>query len=117
MVDPKIKKEFIFDIIFYITQVIFVSTLYPNNFVVTVLILLSWTVAVKYWHTRDDIYIFLSGAVLGAISEITAVHFGAWQYANPTFLGIPIWLPLLWGSAIVMVKRLGDIISEARSNN
>ena len=43
-------------------------------------------------------------------AEAVAIKFGAWQYSNPTALGVPIWLPLLWGSAIVFIKRFSETV-------
>lgn len=49
-------------------------------------------------------YIFC--AVFGSLGEIIAIWAGAWQYSKPQFAGIPIWLPLIWGSAAVLFMRL-----------
>jgi hypothetical protein len=48
--------------------------------------------------------------VLGPFAEIISIHFGVWQYANPTLLGIPVWLPLGWGFGIVFMKRVAETI-------
>ena len=53
---------------------------------------------------------FLIAALLGAAAEIVAVKFGAWQYANSTYFGVPLWLPLLWGSATVFIARLTEML-------
>jgi len=41
---------------------------------------------------------------------MAAIYFGAWSYANPTMLGIPLWLPLAWGIAAVFVKRVAETL-------
>lgn len=55
---------------------------------------------------RSSALIFLIVGFAGATCEILAIHFGAWTYTHPDFLGIPAWLPLVWGSAGLYIARL-----------
>jgi hypothetical protein len=32
-----------------------------------------------------------------------AIYFGAWNYSHPDFLGIPYWLPFVWGNASLYI--------------
>ena len=41
---------------------------------------------------------------MGAVGESVCIYFGAWSYANPTYL-IPLWLPILWGLAALIIRR------------
>lgn len=50
--------------------------------------------------------IFVVVGILGAAVEVVTIHFGAWTYARPQALGIPVWLPVLWGIAGVTVVRI-----------
>jgi hypothetical protein len=43
--------------------------------------------------------LYFTSGVLGAFAEIIAVKGNAWQYGNEQLLGVPIWLPVLWGIA------------------
>ena len=47
-------------------------------------------------------------AVLGPISEIICIRAGAWHYGHPQFLGIPIWLPFVWGNASILFFELAE---------
>ncbi|MDD4989168.1 MAG: DUF2878 family protein [Candidatus Pacebacteria bacterium] len=46
--------------------------------------------------------IFLGGPLLEAV----AIHFGVWSYKNPVVIGVPLWLPFLWGNASLVVAKL-----------
>lgn len=54
---------------------------------------------------RTTLAAFLIGAIGGPLSEVVAVHFGAWSYADAQFFGIPVWLPLIWGLAAVTFTK------------
>ncbi len=93
----------------------FILFFYANNVFLTALLLLMLFFILKFWHRKYDIYFFVSGAVIGPIAEVIAVQYGVWQYANPSILGIPVWLPIAWGSAVVLIKRMAEIFIEIRS--
>ena len=105
----KVEKELVFEIILFSAGIAAISLFYKNNLLLTVLLILAWLIGIKFWHKKHDIYFLLAGAIIGPLGEIVCIHFGAWQYANPTFLGIPIWLPFVWGLAVVLIKRFAEI--------
>ena len=45
-------------------------------------------------------------AVLGPIGEIVISATGAFDYANPDFAGIPMWLPALWANGGLLIRRM-----------
>lgn len=109
MLTKRLEKELLFEIVLLSAGIALISLLWKDNILLTVLLLVGWLFALKSWHKRHDVYFFLAGAVTGPIGEIVAINFGAWQYANPTFLGIPPWLPLVWGLGAVLIKRFAEI--------
>ena len=109
MLTKKIEKELVFEIILFSVGVVAISLFYDNNLLLTAILLVVSLFGMKVWYKLHDSYFFITGAIIGPIGEIVAIYFGAWQYANPTFLGIPIWLPLFWGLAVVLIKRFSEI--------
>ena len=43
---------------------------------------------------------------LGPLAEIAISATGAFDYANPDFAGIPMWLPALWANGGLLIRRL-----------
>lgn len=105
----KIEKELIFDIILFCVGIVSISFLYNFNLLLALLLILYWMVGIRLWHKRHDILFFILGAIVGSAGEIVCIHFGVFHYANPTFLGIPLWLPLAWGLATMLTKRIAEI--------
>lgn len=50
--------------------------------------------------------VFVVVGLMGAAAEAVAISHGAWIYSRPQLLGIPVWLPVLWGIAGVTVVRI-----------
>jgi hypothetical protein len=66
--------------------------------------------ATKWKYTK----VYLLCAIAGSASEMLAIAAGAWHYANPQFMGIPVWLPLLWGSASILFMQLSEPLKSRR---
>ena len=111
----KSEIELFFDIMLFVVGLVFISFFYMNNILLTVLLLLLLVFGLKFWYKKHDIYFFVFGAIIGLIAEVVAVHFGAWQYTNPSILRVPIWLPIAWGFVVVLIKRITEIFVEIRS--
>ena len=96
-----------------LTAVVWViSRFWMRNTVVFVFLLCA-VVAVflrKDARGRDAIPIIV-GAVTGPTMEAIIIHFGGWTYSNPSFFGIPVWLPLLWGLSIFFLMRISIWVS------
>lgn len=54
---------------------------------------------------KDGLLLYVTMAILGPTAEMAIVHAGAWQYESPNLAGIPMWLPFLWGSAALSIRR------------
>jgi len=105
----KIEKELILDLILFCLGLTEISLFYMNNFLLIILLLITWLIGIKLWYEDYDIYFLLTGAVIGTVGEIVCIHFGVWTYTNPTFLGVPVWLPLAWGLTTILIKRIAQI--------
>ena len=92
----------------YFAQMASISAFFRDDLLLTLLSVIICGAGFILWHERGDMISFAAGAVLGPGGEIVYVHFGAWQYANPSFLGIPVWLILGWGLAVMLVKRFSE---------
>jgi len=104
----RVWKELLLELLIYAAGMASVFLFFRNNIVTTVLVIATGLVALKFWHKKHDLYFYVAGAVVGSVGEIIYISFGVWQYANPTFLGIPMWLPFGWGSAVMIIKRIAE---------
>ena len=60
----------------------------------------------------DWLYALL-GAVAGPLVEATLAAADAFDYADPDFAGIPLWLPALWANGGLFIRRMfGPIVLD-----
>jgi hypothetical protein len=90
----------------FVVLVASVSLLWRNNVLLLAVAATLCGTALAAWHERIDVCFFLVIAVLGSVAEAVFVYFGVWQYSNPTFLGVPIWFPLAFGTTGLIGGRL-----------
>lgn len=98
-------KEVLFLSCLVISSIFIVVTFYTNNLTTTALLLMIFVLSWKFLDEKDK-YVFVVGAIIGPVIEIIAIYFGVWRYANPTLLGIPMWLPVLYGIASIFIERI-----------
>ena len=89
-----------------------VSLLWRYNLPLLLVAATICVVSLIRWHTRFDICFFLVIAVLGTMAEMVFVQFGVWQYANPTFMDVPIWFPLAFGTTGLIGGRLAGTLTS-----
>lgn len=66
--------------------------------------------------TRASLVVYAVGFLFGPTAEILGIHAGAWSYSNTDFLGIPIWLPFVWGNAALFIQNTGDVATSVLSS-
>ena len=107
----QLRKELVIEFAAFSLLVASVSLLWMNNLLLFVVALVECLAGLALWHDRLDLSFFLIIAVLGSLAEAVFVRFGVWYYANPTFLGVPLWFPLAFGTTGLIGGRLARTIT------
>ncbi|HEM62412.1 MAG TPA: hypothetical protein ENO24_08985 [Chloroflexi bacterium] len=88
-----------------------VALLWRHNGVLLAVSAIICVVGLARWHARLDICFLLVIGVLGSLAEIVFVQFGGWRYANPTWIGIPVWFPFAFGTTGLIGGRLARTLN------
>jgi len=72
------------------------------------------SVVLILWHRdNSEFVIFIYGIIIGGLVEVIGTQVSGYQsFIEPDFLGIPIWLPVVWGYGFVAMKRIGIILKN-----
>jgi hypothetical protein len=111
----KTGREVLVEIFLFLVIIFTVVLLWQNNILLFTALLIECGVTIKLWKKKHDIMYFIVGATLGPLLEIIFIYYGIWMYTKPTFLGIPMWLPLLWGFAAIVLSRIARTIRNIRN--
>lgn len=84
-----------------------------NSILLTLIYAAAIVVILRIRYYPGDISALLYGFLLGFLVEVIGTSFSGYQsFTNPDFLGIPIWLPIVWAYGLMAMKRIGIIIYE-----
>jgi hypothetical protein len=96
---------------FFVVLEACVALLWSNNNLLLLVSAIICAVSLARWHSRLDICFFLVIGVLGSLAELAFVQYGGWQYANPGWIGIPVWFPLAFGTTGLIGGRLARTLN------
>lgn len=108
----KVLNEIIKTILFSILTLSSVIILWNSDYLLTLVLFLIAVFWLYFNYEKNYILTFVICSILGAFAEVIAIQFGVWQYSNPSFLGIPIWLFPLWGLASLTMISINSTIKE-----
>jgi hypothetical protein len=91
--------------------VLAVCLLWQHNLFLFLLMSMEAAVALRFWHDGYDVSFFLVIGGLGSLAEALFVRAGAWQYANPSALGVPLWFPVAFGTAGLLGGRMARALA------
>jgi len=104
-------RQLLLEALPFVVLVVAVASLWRHNLILTVLMLIQFAVVLGVWHDTTDLSFLLVIGGMGSLAEAVFVRSGAWQYANPSFLGIPMWFPFAFGTAGLCGGRMARTIA------
>jgi len=92
-----------------LTTLLLTSVLWRTPLLLTALLIVTGIAIYALRPSRTSAWVYVVGFVFGPLAEGVSIRTGAWEYASPTFLGIPLWLPFVWGIAALFIQNTADI--------
>lgn len=110
------RKDLLLAVVAFGVLVLSIVRLWPNNALLTFVILFQNLLALWVWRQRRSVICFVTTALIGTLAELVFVDSGAWAYANPTALGLPLWFPLSFGQAGLLGQKVVDLLTGPPPN-
>jgi hypothetical protein len=107
----KIGVEFIYETISGLYLICVVVLFWRHTLTAT--LLLGAGLGIWLWRCRSkaDAAAMVGAALLGTPSEMICVKYGVWTYDAPgLFMGIPVWIPLIWASLFCLFRRIAGTL-------
>lgn len=82
-----------------------------NEFFITILMVVLLAISFKLKYHKNEWKLLAIGVIAGLVLEVGGDLIYKLQYwETGVLMGIPLWVPLLWGYVFVFARRIGDII-------
>ncbi|OGF76773.1 hypothetical protein A3E62_00965 [Candidatus Giovannonibacteria bacterium RIFCSPHIGHO2_12_FULL_44_29] len=86
---------------------------WQNSFVLFIIYIALSVVLILRHRDNSEFAIFIYGIIIGGLVEVIGTQVSGYQsFTEPDFLGIPMWLPVVWGYGFVAMKRIGIILKS-----
>jgi hypothetical protein len=108
----QVGKEMLFEAAVLAAGCAEMALCHKSNLLLAALLIALVAVELAFWRGGRTVAFLVTGAIVGPSTEAIAVWGGAWQYANPTLLGIPLWLPFGWAYGTVLIVGIVDTIGK-----
>jgi len=106
-------KELALEAAFFIAAAGEIALCHRHALLLTALLIATAALTLGgFGFKRHLIALYVICGVLGPTAEILGVSAGAWHYAAPDFLGIPLWLPFAWGVVSVLSGGIAATVAE-----
>jgi uncharacterized membrane protein YoaT (DUF817 family) len=56
-----------------------------------------------------SVVVYATAFVFGPAAEAVSITTGAWEYDSSNFLGVPVWLPFVWGNAGLFILNMAEL--------
>ena len=89
-----------------ILMVIFISLFWQNSILLGTLMLITIIGSLLIRYDNGEIKLMIIGGIIATVVEIIVVIATGERFANPIFLGIPVWIPLIWAYGLVTLRRI-----------
>ena len=95
----------ILTVLLTITSLLSVGLLWRQNLLLFLVLIVLAALLLVMNRSKKEIKTFFFCGFFGPMAEVFVITFGTWSYANPSMMGIPIWLFILWGIASIFMVR------------
>lgn len=104
-------RNLVFEYLLLATIYVLILLFRASPYLLSLGLLLLLVLRLIFFHQPWDVLVFLIGACLGPTLELMLTNLNLYFFTEPDFLGMPYWLPLLWGGVALAVRRLSWVLS------
>jgi uncharacterized membrane protein YoaT (DUF817 family) len=66
--------------------------------------IITFLIGIVMLTIRPRVGLWIAAFLVGTAAEIFAVHQGMWGYGAPTYLGVPLWIPVMWANFVITLR-------------
>ena len=85
------------------------SLLWRYPLALIALLLFTAAVIFRIRPNASSVVVYATAFIFGPLAEAVSITTGAWQYDSSNFLGIPLWLPFVWGNAGLFILNMAEL--------
>jgi hypothetical protein len=108
----QVAKELLYEAILLAVPTAEIVLLHEHNLLLAAAHMGTGLLGAALWPPFRGVRFYILGAAVGTVVEIVCTNAGAWHYTNPSFLGIPLWLPFAWGWVTLLLRTIAGTTAK-----
>jgi hypothetical protein len=103
------RMKFVLNATLALATLFLTSVLWHYPVALIALLLVTTVGIYKIRPNATSIVVYMTGFVFGPLAEAASISTGAWEYDTTLLLGVPVWLPFVWGNAALFIQNMAEL--------
>lgn len=108
----EIGRELAVEAVVFMLTIGAIAFFWPYNYLLTALLLAIFLLSNLFWYKKYDYLIYIPAMIMGTVVDIVIAYVGAWEFQNPSFLFVPLWLPIAWTIAAITLLKSYETLKK-----
>ena len=103
------RLKFVLNAALALATLFLTAVLWRYPLALIALLLITAVAILRIRPTATRVVVYATAFVFGPAAEALSITTGAWAYDSPNFLGVPVWLPFVWGNAGLFILNMAEL--------
>ena len=103
------RVKFVLNALLALATLFLTAVLWRYPVALIALLLVTAAVIYRIRPNATSIVVYATAFVFGPAAEAVSITTGAWAYDSNNILGVPVWLPFVWGNAGLFILNMAEL--------
>jgi hypothetical protein len=103
------RVKFLLNAVLALATLLLTAVLWRYPVALTALLVVTAVAIYTIRPNATSVVVYATAFVFGPTAEAVSITTGAWEYDSNNFLGIPVWLPFVWGNAGLFILNMAEL--------
>jgi hypothetical protein len=101
--------KFVLNALLALATLFLTAVLWPYPVALIALLIVTAGTIFLIRPNASSVVVYATAFVFGPLAEALSITTGAWEYDSNNLLGVPIWLPFVWGNAGLFIQNMAEL--------
>ncbi len=103
------RMKFVLNALLALATLLLTAVLWRYPVALIALLLVTAAVIFRIRPNATSVVVYATAFFFGPAAEAVSITTGAWAYHSDNFLGVPVWLPFVWGNAGLFIFNMAEL--------
>jgi uncharacterized membrane protein YoaT (DUF817 family) len=101
--------KFVLNALLALATLFLTAVLWRYPVALIALLLVTAVAILRIRPNVTSVVVYATAFVFGPAAEAVSITTGAWEYDSNNLLGVPVWLPFVWGNAGLFILNMAEL--------